>query len=310
MIAVAANATATALGGPGVLYALLGGLAIGWMINGQPVEQMLSSGVATSTRMLLRVGVVLLGARVTFSELAGLGASTVIITVGALAISLAAGLALARALKLDRNQAMILAGATSICGASAALAIAAALPKSRESDAAAAIAGVTVMGAACMLIYPLVAHLLQFDDRVSGIFLGGTLHEVVQAVGAGMAVSPEAGNAATAVKLLRVACLGPVILILTRLSSDASESRGVQLPWFVVGFLAFALLASLNLLPEALINLCVTASQWLLLIAIAALGLKSSPAQLSRIGTGPMLLLAVQTVLLGLLVAVPLALLD
>lgn len=305
IVALAAFAGARITGGPSVLYALLAGLGLSTLLALTRWSAVLSPGLDFSTRFLLRTGVALLGARVTLHELSRLGAPTIVLTVIALLSALLVGLALAKALKIERSQGLILAGATAICGASAALAVAAALPKSRPRDAAAAIAGATVIGAVGMLVYPAIARLLHFDDRTTGTFLGASLHEVAQAVGAGYAVSPVAGDAATAVKLLRVACLGPVVLMIARMNA-AKDAKSMLPPWFVLGFAAFALLASFDILPATFVADASAASQWLLLIAIAGLGLKTSPALLLGIGMRPLVMLIAQSLFLVCLVGLAL----
>jgi uncharacterized integral membrane protein (TIGR00698 family) len=239
----------------------------------------------------------LLGARMTFAQLTSIGADAVLLTVGALALSFAAGAGLSHVLKLDRGQGVILAGATAICGVSAALAFAAAMPKSRQGDAVAAIAGVTVIGTACMVTHPAAAHALQFDDVTTGVFLGATLHEVAQAVGAGFSVSAVAGETATAVKLLRVSCLGPALLLVAYVVR--CEASRIQLPWFILGFAGLAALASLGLLPASAVASAGIVSQWLLLTAVAGLGLKMSPACFGAIGARSFLVIAAQSLFLA-----------
>lgn len=310
LIAIAAYAVGQGTHGPSVFFALTFGVALSWIMESPRLGAALADGVEASMKTMLRVGVALLGARITFAELSELGAPVALITLAALALTLGLGIATARAMGLRGDQGLILASATAICGASAALAVAAAIPKSRQTDAAAAIAGVTVVGAICMIAYPIFAQWLGFDERASGVFLGATLHEVAQAVGAGFSVSPTAGEAATAVKLLRVACLAPLVLAVAHYSARDDGSKGAALPWFVVAFAALALLASFNILPQPVVSLAGAASQWLLLVAIAALGLKTSPSRLKAIGFRPLMVLVAQTVFLGLFAAGALLLLS
>ena len=171
-----------------ILPAVLIGLLLGMAVAGIAQRPVLEQGLAFSSKRLLRIGVALLGARVTLSEMAELGLGAVAIAVGGLILCLGLGYALARAARLPRELAFLTAAAVAICGASAALAVAAVLPRSesRQNNTCATVAAITVIGTAAMLAYPLIAVALGLDDRAAGIFYGATLHEVVQAVGAGV----------------------------------------------------------------------------------------------------------------------------
>ena len=132
----------------------------------------------------------------------------------AMAITLASGVLFARLFGRGDLYGAIAGGATAVCGASAALATASVLPhyKDRESDTAFVAITVNILATVAMIAYPPLCDLLGFDQRTTGIFLGATIHDVAQVVGAGYAVSDDAGNIATVVKLFRVFMLLPVVL--------------------------------------------------------------------------------------------------
>jgi uncharacterized integral membrane protein (TIGR00698 family) len=144
----------------------------------------------------------------------------------------------------------------------------------------------------------------------AGIFLGGTIHDVAQVVGAGYSVSREAGDAATFVKLMRVAMLLPVIIaavVITRMitAQSAERTSGVRppfLPWFVVAFALLIAVNSAGVLPAPLLTLAVDISNWCLIAAIAAIGMKTQLAELSKVGIKPILLMVGETVFLASLV--------
>lgn len=283
-----------------ILPAVLVGLLLGMLVAPAADGPRLNPGLAFSARRLLRIGVALLGARVTLGEMVDLGAGAAAISVGGLVLCLVVGYALARALRLSIELAFLTATAVAICGASATLAVAAVLPKSasRDHNAAATVAAITVVGTVAMVAWPFVALALGLDARESGIFYGATLHEVVQAVGAGFTHGPVAGEVATTVKLARVACLAPVVMMIgwwAHRSGGEIGGRPPLLPLFLVSFLIFAGLASLGLLPEPLLLALAETSRFLLLVAIVALGSKIAPRQLREFGWRPLFAISAQS---------------
>jgi uncharacterized integral membrane protein (TIGR00698 family) len=201
-------------------------------------------------------------------------------------------------------------GAVAICGVSAALALASIFPRRPELERFALLvaAGVTLLSTVAMIVYPLLAHALGFSVVQSGLFLGGSIHDVAQVVAAGMIVSQQAADSATVVKLFRVALLVPVVLTLAlavgmRSRAAAEESaRPPLLPGFLVAFCVLVALSSAGAIPAPAVDAASTASRWLLVIAIAAVGVKSSPAELMRMGWAPLLLLAGETLFIGAVV--------
>ena len=114
-----------------------------------------------------------------------------------------------------------------ICGASAALAIAAVLPRREDSDrnTMVTIIGVAALSTVAMILYPLVAQALGMDERTAGVFLGASIHDVAQVVGAGFMISPDAAETATIVKLTRVVCLAPAVAVLALLFRAPRRQR-------------------------------------------------------------------------------------
>src|SRR5690606_13759233 len=147
----------------------------------------------------------------TLSQVTSLGPETVMTVVAGVAITVAGGYWLARRLGLARDFSAITAGAVAICGASAALAICSVLPRDRQADqrALVTVVGVTLLSTLAMILYPILAGALHFDAQTAGIFLGGTIHDAAQVVGAGYTGSEDAALSATLVKPVRVACLLP-----------------------------------------------------------------------------------------------------
>jgi uncharacterized membrane protein YadS len=152
---------------------------------------------------------------------------------------------------------------------------------------------------------------LPLSPLQSGIFLGGTIHDVAQVVAAGMMMGPEAGDTATVVKLFRVVLLLPVVMLIAlgyRHFSKQAEVKGVAapkpplVPGFLLGFLVMVLLASSGWVTAEVSSTTQSVSRWCLVVAIGAAGVKTSLGELAQLGWQPVLMLLIETLLIAALV--------
>lgn len=303
LIALAASFVAALYQGPPMLYALLFGTAL----HCQSPEDRTAAGVDFCSRTLLRLGVGLLGARISWEQVAGLGWPTVLVVLGAVATTLLCGWWGAKALRLPWAVGVLAGGATAICGASAALAIGAVLPRApdgetpNEHHALVVAVMATLLSTAAMVAYPLIARHLQLSDTGAGLFIGGSIHDVAQVVVAGYSISPKAGDVASLVKLLRVSLLVVVVLgvsITCRASTTRSEGKsppmamrvGALVPGFLWLFVALAALNSLGCLRTVQDQLNL-ASRACLMLGVAGLGMKTSFPHLASAGWRVILLM-------------------
>lgn len=306
LVAIMATFAQEALGGATMVYALLLGIAL----HSAGKNARYAAGVEFCARSILRLGVALLGLRITLGDIAVLGAPVAAIAVGAVTVTLTVGYAIGRAFRLAPPFAMVTAGAVAICGASAALAVAAVLPQGETAERRTllTIVGVTSLSTVAMVIYPVVARFLGFDDQTAGVFLGASIHDVAQVVGAGYTISPEAGETATLVKLMRVACLVPAVLAIAWVfrgsdrESGSSTGRMPGIPAFLIGFVVLMLVNSLGILPGSVVTPLVTLASQLLVLAVAALGLKTSLQGLASLGMMPLAAMLGQTIMLACVV--------
>jgi uncharacterized integral membrane protein (TIGR00698 family) len=305
VLAMSANFISIGYGGPIVLYALLLGMAFNFMSQ----DPRYAPGLQFAAKEVLRIGVALLGARITASQITGLGLSTLSGVTIAVVLTIAAGCILAPFAGMTRRFGVLTAGAVAICGASAAAAVSSVLRRgeNHERDTAFTIIGVTTLSTACMVLYPLIAKLFHLSHAESGVFLGGTIHDVAQVVGAGYSVSPETGDVATIVKLLRVALLLPVVVAISlverKMNGGAAGGEGAKLiPNFLLVFVAIVALNSLGLVPGFAQIAMSDASRWCIVISIAALGVKTSLAALAEVGRGAIMLMVAETVFIAVLV--------
>lgn len=296
IIAAAAQFLSEHYGGPAMLFALLIGMAFHFMAHEQPTE----AGIAFAARDVLRLGVALLGLRIAFSDIAALGLANVEAIVGLVILTIGTAIVLARLLaRRSWHYGALTGGAVAICGASAALAITAVLPRGRisEQDTLLTVVGVTTLSTLAMILYPAIFGAIGLTDAEAGFLVGATIHDVAQVVGAGYSISNEAGDTATIVKLMRVALL-PVVLIALTLAVREGGPRRWMPPWFLIGFIALMLLANLVALPVWLTDAASAASRAFLLVAVAALGVKTSLAELRKVGAAKMAVILAATIVL------------
>lgn len=284
-------------GAPAMLFALLLGIAMSFVYEGTKCKE----GIEFTACHILRIGVGLLGLRIAFGDLAALGWQTAMLLVVAIASTIGLGIVLAKALGLQKRFGVLTGGAVGICGASAAMAIAAVLPdsKDKDRDTLLTIVVVTALSTVAMVMYPIVAGLLNLDPTQTSIFLGGTIHDVAQVVGAGYSVSEQTGDLATLTKLVRVAFLMPVvvcILLVLRMNLDkTSDAKSPGIPAFLIAFVVLMAINSLVDLPQLVTQGATDVSRFALVISIAAIGMKSNLGQLLEVGLKPILLLVLET---------------
>lgn len=293
---------------PAMLFALLLGMAVSFLYqNDTPC----ACGIDFTASTLLRAGVVLLGLRIALGDLAVLGWQTALMLAGAIFTTIVLGVGLAKILGLQKRFGALTGGSVAICGASAALAISTILPKgeNHERDTLLTVIGVTAMSTIAMVLYPIVAGQIGMTDTEAGIFLGGTIHDVAQVVGAGYSVSESAGDMATLTKLVRVAMLMPVVLIMMlvikrfyKTNTQAEGGEVPKMPLFLIGFIALMLLNSFVTLPEFVIEAGTQVSRFFLVVSITAIGMKSNLGKLAEVGVLPIVMIVVETLWIALLI--------
>lgn len=297
-------------------------IVIGMIIaNVLTLPAALRPGLAFCASTVLRLGIMLLGIRL---SLTGAGRFT-LVALPFVLFAIAAGLTtvalLGRYLGLSRQLSGLIAVGTSICGCTAIVATAP-LIRANESEVSYAVACITVFGLAAMFLYPWLAHgLFAGQAELAGLFLGTSIHETAQVAGAGLMYeaqyqAPAALDIATVTKLTRNLCMiGVIPLIGILYGADqrvAGEVRWLKMvPWFIVGFAMMSALRTVGDLGERAFGLLEPA-QWsaatgfirlaaerFLLVAMAAVGLTSMFAGIRQIGMRPFLLGLFAALLIG-----------
>ena len=201
VVAVAAQFLSDHYGAPAMLMALLLGIAFHFLSE----EGACKPGIDFTARTVLRFGVALLGARISVELIVGLGPQLIFVVIAAVILTLLFGLAAARLLGRGWRFGLLTGGSVAICGASAAMAISAVLPKNEHSERNLifTVLSVTVLSTVAMIAYPILTDTFAFNDEVSGVFLGGTIHDVTAEL------HPSLASAAvTAARALDMPCVG------------------------------------------------------------------------------------------------------
>ena len=299
-IAAAAAFLGTHYGAPVMLFALLLGMAFNFLHEDGPCRE----GIEFAAKFILRLGVGLLGIRIALDDIVQIGLTGAAVLAGLIALTIATGFIAAPIFKRKWRFALLTGGAVAICGASAALAIAAVIPANDKSERNTlfTVIAVTALSTIAMVLYPLLFQGLGFSELQQGFLIGATIHDVAQVVGAGFSVSDAAGEMATITKLFRVAML-PVVLIaivvvLRATGVGAGQGKIPLLPWFMVLFLALVALGSVVDLPAPLVAQVDTLSRAFLITAIAALGVKTSLKALTSVGGGHLAIVVIETLAL------------
>lgn len=307
VVAIAAVFLSEHYGAPVMLFALLLGIALNFLSEDGRCRE----GLDVMAKQILRLGVALLVLRITLDQVIALGWKPLAMVVLSVALTIAVGIVLARLMGFKAFFGLLTGGAVAICGASAALALSAAMPNHplKERATLFTVIGVSTLSTLAMMIYPLIVHGLNFSAQEAGFFLGGTIHDVAQVVGAGYSISPAAGDTATLIKLLRVAMLVPVIVLASWMTArymvthelHASDAkRPPLLPWFAVAFIVLVGIRSAGIIPPLVVDAGKIASQWCLIGAMAAIGMKTQLKDVVTVGWKPVLLMVIETLFLAL----------
>lgn len=279
-----------------VTVAVLLGLLVANVFKLPPTAK---AGMKFAVGTPLRLGIVLLGARLSFGDVLATGIGALVIIVICMAFALGLVIGLGRLLGLPPRLAALIGVGTAVCGNSAIIATAPVI-EAEERDVSFAVATITLFGTLAVLLYPLIGHALGFSDRLFGHWAGVAVNDTSQVTATGFAYSPPAGETATIVKLTRNTLMGPLIVLIGAIyvrsgavSSGADVHRASRLrllqtvPLFVVGFIAMAALNSVGLIPSPMTDPIGEVSKALILAALVAVGLSTNLSQMRRVGLRP-----------------------
>ena len=277
-----------------VLWAIIIGLVIGNAFGGRKWFQVFNPGIATY-EFWLKLGIVLLGVRFLLADVLKLGGVSLALVVLELAIAIGIMLLFARIFGLGPKLTALLAVGSSICGVSAIIATQGAID-AEDEDASFAIAAILALGAFGLFVYPLIGRALHMSDQAFGLWTGLAVDNTAEATAAGALFSETAGKVAVLAKTTRNAMIGFVVLgaalfFATRGGHEFQGSKAAfvwsKFPKFVLGFLLFSLLASLQVFTKEQTTSLANLSRWAFLLTFAGVGLRTNFGELRRQGLRP-----------------------
>jgi uncharacterized integral membrane protein (TIGR00698 family) len=283
-----------------VSVALLLGLVIGQLTASRGLR--LRPGAAFAALALLRVGIVLLGARLSLAQIAAIGLPAALVVAVTMSVVFAVVIVGARAARIDGTLGVLLAVGTAVCGNSAIIATAPVIG-ARGREVAYAVATITLFGTAAVFVYPAIGHLSGMSDTAFGLWSGIAVNDTSQVVAAGSAYSAHALEVATVVKLIRNSLMAPLLVLIAwgwsrRAGSEAGSETGSgagsrpgirrAVPVFVLGFVAMAGLRSAGLIDAQSATTFDTVARLLILVALAGVGLSIRLGDLRSVGARPL----------------------
>jgi uncharacterized integral membrane protein (TIGR00698 family) len=254
-----------------------------------------TAGIRFSAKNVLQISIVLLGFNLQLRELAGAGLRSLPVMLGTLVIVLAGAYYMGKALRLNRNLRRLLGVGTAICGGSAIAALSSVIEVS-EADVAYAISTVFLFNVAAVLTFPWIGHLLALSQHAFGLWAGTAINDTSSVVAAGFVYGADAGTQAVIVKLTRTTLIIPIVLFYAgkRLWNARASGERIAVaeivPWFVLWFVAAAVLNTAGVVPAHIHGAIASAALLLIIVALTGVGLSADANAIRAAGPRPLLL--------------------
>lgn len=280
-------------------------LFIGMVINGiRKPDEKLVPGLRFTSKKILKFAIILLGSSMTITTVLKVGSVSIEVMFFTLLTCFGGGYFIGRALGLNWKLSNLISAGTGICGGSAIAAIAPVID-AEDSDIAYAMSATFLFDMAMIVLFPLMGKAMMLSDQVYGLWSGTAVNDTSSVVAAGYAFSEIAGDFATMVKLTRTLAIIPTVIVFAlievnikkreaKLSNGESDVKAnvsfVKLfPWFILGFVALAIVNSMGIIPAAVSAAAKSLSKFLMVAALAAIGLNTSFRDMSKSGVRPMI---------------------
>lgn len=274
-------------------------LFIGMIINHFWHPQILKAGLKFTSKKILKFAIILLGASLSVGVILHVGKLSLSVMVFTLLTCFGGGYFIGKAFKLNWKLSNLISAGTGICGGSAIAAIAPVID-AEDSDIAYAMSATFLFDMAMIVLFPIMGKALGLSDMAYGLWAGTAVNDTSSVVAAGYAYSEAAGDFATMVKLTRTLSIIPTVLVFTFINIRLKRKEGVSengkkvnikslFPWFILGFLVLAVINSAGLIPTEVSSVLKSISKFLMVTALAAIGLNTSFKDMQKSGINPML---------------------
>lgn len=282
-----------------------------------------ASGLKFTSKKILKFAIILLGLSLNITTILHVGKMSLIVMVFTLLTCFGGGYFIGKALGLNWKLSNLISAGTGICGGSAIAAIAPTIDAD-DNDVAYAMSATFLFDMAMIVLFPIMGRALGMSDQAFGIWAGTAVNDTSSVVATGYAFSEGAGDFATMVKLTRTLAIIPTVITfafvqlrLKRKEAIASSQNGNDLkanfdiakifPWFILGFLAMSIIASVFTIPADVVSGTKTISKFLMVCALSAIGLNTSFSNLKKSGIRPMIhgfIISALVVIVALLVEI------
>ena len=282
-----------------------------------------SSGLKFTSKKILKFAIVLLGLSLNITTILNVGKMSLTVMIFTLLTCFGGGYFIGKALGLNWKLSNLISAGTGICGGSAIAAIAPTIDAD-DNDVAYAMSATFLFDMAMIVLFPIMGQAMGMSDQAFGIWAGTAVNDTSSVVATGYAFSEGAGDFATMVKLTRTLAIIPTVIIfafvqlrLKRKEALANSQNGSELkanfsitkifPWFILGFLAMSIVASVFEVPLAVVSGTKSASKFLMVCALAAIGLNTSFSSMRKAGIRPMIhgfIISVLVVIVALVVEI------
>ena len=282
----------------GKLFPIMGGpvfgILIGIIVAFWKRPDVFNEGIKFTSKKLLQGAIILLGFEMNLYNVIKVGGQSLLVMLFTLTAAFITAWLVGRALKLQGNIATLIGVGTAICGGSA-IAATAPIIKAEDKEIAYSISTIFLFNVAAVFIFPAIGHLVHMSDIGFGIWAGTAINDTSSVVAAGYSYSDAAGSLATIVKLTRTLMIIPIALFLAiythrKTSQNTTFSLLKVFPWFVLGFIAASIISTTGLVSMEAGKLLAQLGKFLIVMAMAAIGLNTNIKQLISNGIKPVLL--------------------
>lgn len=264
-----------------------------------------ASGLKFTSKKILKFAIILLGLSLNITTILNVGKMSLTVMIFTLLTCFGGGYFIGKALGLNWKLSSLISAGTGICGGSAIAAIAPTIDAD-DNDVAYAMSATFLFDMAMIVLFPIMGQAMGMTDQAFGIWAGTAVNDTSSVVATGYAFSEGAGDFATMVKLTRTLAIIPTVITfafvqlrLKRKEALANSQNGSELkanfsiakifPWFILGFLAMSIVASVFPIPAAVVSGTKSASKFLMVCALAAIGLNTSFSSMKKTGIRPMI---------------------